>query len=146
MAKRKCPQERQQDGVCGCPSFWRRSKPAPKPNVKKSSPITTVIDSDLHHRERQKREGSVSQAGEMDLSRSKSLAYTESKLMARNPAGQKQNTVQVEAQAQQGGWAKKKKAKANRPVRILVDYDLPSGAERLDWDTDEVRRMVDEIA
>lgn len=32
------------------------------------------------------------------------------------------------------------------PVRILVDYELPCGSERLDWDTDQVRRMVGEIA
>ena len=49
-------------------------------------------------------------------------------------------------QPQEAGWTQKKKAKADRPVRTLVDYDLPTGAERLDWDTDEVRRMVGEIA
>jgi hypothetical protein len=47
---------------------------------------------------------------------------------------------------------KKKKKKKERgeegvkkTVQILVDYDLPSDKRRLDWDTDEVRRMVGEI-
>ena len=64
--------------------------------------------------------------------------------MARNHVGQKQDSAQVNTQARESGWVKRKKAKAL--VQILVDYDLPTGAERLDWDTDEVRRMVGEIA
>lgn len=35
--------------------------------------------------------------------------------------------------------------KEPEPVRCLVDYELPSGVDRLGWDTDEVRRMVGEI-
>jgi hypothetical protein len=64
--------------------------------------------------------------------------------MARKHVGQKQDSAQVNTQARESGWVKRKKAKAL--MRILVDYDLPTGAERLDWDTDEVRRMVGEIA
>jgi len=44
---------------------------------------------------------------------------------------------------------KRKRAKKlveQHPVRILVDYDLPVGVDRLSWDTDEVRRMIGEIA
>jgi hypothetical protein len=66
--------------------------------------------------------------------------------MARKHVGQKQDSAQVNTQARESGWVKRKKAKAKALVRILVDYDLPTGAERLDWDTDEVRRMVGEIA
>ncbi|KAE8853593.1 hypothetical protein HRS9122_00585 [Pyrenophora teres f. teres] len=47
--------------------------------------------------------------------------------------------------------SQKKKKKANKlmrekEVRVLIDYELPSGSDRLSWDTDEVRRMVGEIA
>jgi hypothetical protein len=38
-----------------------------------------------------------------------------------------------------------KKTKKGRKPRVLVDYDLPSGDERLDWDTDEVRLVFGEI-
>jgi len=46
---------------------------------------------------------------------------------------------------------RKKRMKANKPVQkhpvhILVDYELPSGVDRLSWDTDEVRKMIGEIA
>lgn len=157
MAKRKCPKNKQQDGVCGCPSFWRRSKATLTPDVKdlsapgtNTSSVTTVIDSDLHHQKRQKRqkrEGSVFlEAGGMGLSRSKSSTHTGGKLMLREHAGQKQNTAQVNTRAQESGWVKREKAKANTLVRSLVNYDLPTRAERLDWDTGEVRRMVGEIA
>jgi hypothetical protein len=33
----------------------------------------------------------------------------------------------------------------NGEQRVLVEYELPAGEERLDWDTDLVRRMVGEI-
>jgi hypothetical protein len=32
-----------------------------------------------------------------------------------------------------------------KKLRVLVDYELPEGEERLEWDTDEVRLMAGEI-
>jgi hypothetical protein len=153
MTKRKCARKTQQEGVCGCPSFWRRLKPNSKPNIKDSFTPTTkpppdiiVINSesedecDLHLRKRQKREDSALPRAEgVDIPSAKSSTYTDSYFMVREHA------AQVNKQAQESGGVKRKKAKAQTPVKILVDYDLPTGAERLDWDTDEVRRMVGEI-
>lgn len=35
---------------------------------------------------------------------------------------------------------------AKKATQVPVDYSLPSGNERLDWDTDEVRKMAGEIS
>jgi hypothetical protein len=158
MGKRKCPQNKKQDGVCGCPSFWKRSKANPLSNVKdlstpstKLPPDTIVIDSeleddsDLHQRKRQKREHNVfRQDGEVGPARSKLSTYTNSKVLIAKHHGHKQDIAKMNTRAQEKA-AVKEKAKVNMPVRILVDYVLPTGAERLDWDTDEVRRMAGEI-
>ncbi|KAH8627831.1 hypothetical protein IG631_17599 [Alternaria alternata] len=158
MRKRKCPQNKKQDGVCGCPSFWRRSKANPLSNVKdlstpstKLPPDTIVIgseledDGDLHQRKRQKREHNVfRQDGEVGPARSKLSTYTNSKVLIAKHPGHKQDIAKMNTRAQEKA-AVKEKAKVNMPVRILVDYVLPTGAERLDWDTDEVRRMAGEI-
>ncbi|CAN9451720.1 unnamed protein product [Alternaria sp. RS040] len=152
MGKRKCPQNKKQDGVCGCPSFWRRSRANPLSNVKdlstpstKLPPDTIVIDreleddSDLHQRKRQKREYNfLRQDGELIPARLKLSTYTNSKVLIAKHPGDKQDIAKMNTQAQE-------KAKVNTPVRILVDYVLPTDAERLDWDTDEVRRMAGEI-
>lgn len=157
MGKRKC-QNKKQDGVCGCPSFWKRSKANPLSNVKdlstpstKLPPDTIVIDSeleddsDLHQRKRQKREHNVfRQDGEVGPARSKLSTYTNSKVLIAKHHGHKQDIAKMNTRAQEKA-AVKEKAKVNMPVRILVDYVLPTGAERLDWDTDEVRRMAGEI-
>jgi hypothetical protein len=37
------------------------------------------------------------------------------------------------------------KTRGNRKRRVLVDYELPTGDARLDWDTDRVRRLFGEI-
>ena len=158
MGKRKCPQNKKQDGVCGCPSFWRRSKANPLSNVKdlstpstKLPPDTIIIDneledgSDLHQRKRQKREHNVfRQDGEVGPARSKLSKYMNSKVLIAKHPGHKQDIAKMNTRAQEKA-AVKEKAKVNTPVRILVDYVLPTGAERLDWDTDEVRRMAGEI-
>ncbi|CAN9151263.1 hypothetical protein AALT_g3901 [Alternaria alternata] len=158
MGKRKCPQNKKQDGVCGCPSFWRRSKANPLSNVKdlstpstKLPPDTIIIDneledgSDLHQRKRQKREHNVfRQDGEVGPTRPKLSTYTNSKVLIAKHPGHKQDIAKMNTRAQEKA-AVKEKAKVNTPVRILVDYVLPTGAERLDWDTDEVRRMAGEI-
>ncbi|KAG9185294.1 hypothetical protein G6011_07838 [Alternaria panax] len=165
MAKRKCPRTTQQDGVCGCPSFWKRSKAIPirknkgvSTSAVGSSSLITVIHSepeengDLHQRKRQKRENSVvPNVGRMSPLSSKSAGYMESKLVVGKYARQKQNIAKGNTRAHENESVRKEqkakaKAKTNTPVRILVDYDLPTGAERLDWDTDEVRRRVGEIA
>jgi hypothetical protein len=160
MAKRKCPQNPQQDGVCGCPSFWRHLKAPTKSNNKsmctpntKFSPATLFTkndrdeDSDPYDRKRQKREDSVlPQAGVLGLSPSESLAYRSSKLGIGEYDGLKQITAKADRRARKSGSARKKTQMANTHVRMLVDYDLPTGDERLQWDTDEVRRMVGEIA
>ena len=65
-------------------------------------------------------------------------------LLAGGRDGQKQHSTQFNTQVQRSGRATKEDA--NKPGLILVEYDLPTGAQRLDWDTDEVRRMVGEIA
>jgi hypothetical protein len=160
MAKRKCPRNKQQDGVCGCPSFWKRSKASLTSNNNnkkdlstsaKSSFATLVAESErrdscgLCRRKRQKREDSAfPQAGIISPSLSKSLSYMCSGLLVGGCDGKKQQSTQVNTQVQRSGWATKEDA--NKPGRILVEYDLPTGAQRLDWDTDEVRRMVGEIA
>ncbi|RYN16413.1 hypothetical protein AA0112_g12512 [Alternaria arborescens] len=158
MGKRKCPQNKKQDGVCGCPSFWRRSKANPLPNVKDLStsstkllPDTIVIDNeleddgDLHQRKRRKRGHNVfRQDGEVGPARSKLSTYTNSKVLIAKHPGHKQDIAKMSPRAQEKA-AVKEEAKVNTPVRILVEYLLPTGAERLDWDTDEVRRMAGEI-
>jgi hypothetical protein len=64
-------------------------------------------------------------------------------LIVKHP-GHKQDIAKMSTRAQEKA-AVKEEAKVNTPVRILVEYLLPTGAERLDWDTDEVRRMAGEI-
>jgi hypothetical protein len=104
-------------------------------------------DSDLYDRKRQKREDSVlPQAGVLGLSPSESLAYRSSKLGIGEYDGLKQITAKANRRARKGGSARKKRQMVKTPMRMLVDYDLPTGDERLQWDTDEVRRMVGEIA
>jgi hypothetical protein len=44
-----------------------------------------------------------------------------------------------------GGTGMGPKAQGNKKRRILVDYELPRGGGRLDWDTDLVRRLFGEI-
>jgi hypothetical protein len=39
----------------------------------------------------------------------------------------------------------RQKIQANEKTRIVVDYELPEGDVRLDWDTDRVRRLFGEI-
>jgi len=39
-----------------------------------------------------------------------------------------------------------KERKVKKTMQVLVDYELPYDDERLDWDTDEVRRMAEEVA
>ncbi|KAI4926618.1 hypothetical protein J4E85_006912 [Alternaria conjuncta] len=156
-----CPRNPEQDGVCGCPSFWRYLKASAAPNnktmssppTKSSSPILVIIESerdedkDLHHRKRQKREDSViTQTGVIGLSASESQAYMASKYVAGESDRKIQHVMEAARRAQKSRRAEKEKAKPIRPVQILVDYSLPTGPERLDWDTDEVRRMVGEIA
>ncbi|KAI4712646.1 hypothetical protein J4E89_002914 [Alternaria sp. Ai002NY15] len=123
------------------------------PPTKSSSPTLVIIESerdedkDLHHRKRQKREDSViTLTGVIGLSASESQAYMASKYVAGESDRKIQHVMEAARRAQKSRRMEKEKAKAGRPVRTLVDYDLPAGSERLDWDTDEVRRMVGEIA
>jgi len=118
-----------------------------------SSPTLIIIESerdedkDLHHRKRQKREDSVvTQTGVIGLSASESQAYMASKYVAGESDRKIQHVMEAARRAQKSRRMEKEKAKPIRPVRVLVDYSLPAGSERLDWDTDEVRRMVGEIA
>ncbi|KAI4657890.1 uncharacterized protein J4E78_006279 [Alternaria triticimaculans] len=129
------------------------NKTMSSPPTKSSSPILVIIESerdedkDLHHRKRQKREDSViTQTGVIGLSASESQAYMASKYVAGESDRKIQHVMEAARRAQKSRRAEKEKAKPIRPVQILVDYSLPTGSERLDWDTDEVRRMVGEIA
>ncbi|KAI4933870.1 uncharacterized protein J4E92_003539 [Alternaria infectoria] len=129
------------------------NKTVSSPDTKSSSPTLVIIESerdedkDLHHRKRQKREDSViTQAGVIGLSASESQAYMASRYVAAESDRKIRDIMEAARRAQKKSRMEKEKAKPIRPVRILVDYSLPAGSERLDWDTDEVRRMVGEIA
>ena len=80
------------------------------------------------------------------LSASESQAYMASKYVVGESDRKIQHVMEAARRAQKSRRMEKEKAKPIRPVRVLVDYSLPAGSERLDWDTDEVRRMVGEIA
>ncbi|KAH6870708.1 hypothetical protein BKA58DRAFT_182025 [Alternaria rosae] len=159
MAKRRCPQNPHQVGVCGCPSFWRYLKAKPTPDnrtvsssaTKRSSAALIIIDGEPDYdnasQKRQKREDSVvTQTSVIGLSPSESSAYMANKLVVGESDRKMQQAKEAAKCALKSRWMKKETSKKIEPVRILVDYGLPADSERLDWDTDEVRRMIGEIA
>jgi hypothetical protein len=44
------------------------------------------------------------------------------------------------------GWAANLPNHTKVKSRVMVDYELPEGDDRLDWDTDLVRRLYGEIS
>lgn len=160
MAKRKCPRNPHQVGVCGCLSFWRylKAKPTPdnrtvsSPTTKRSSVALIIIidgepDYDNASQKRQKREDNiVTQTSVIGLSPSESSAYIANKLVVGESDRKTQQAQEAAKRALKRSRMKKETLKKIEPVRILVDYGLPADSERLDWDTDEVRRMIGEIA
>lgn len=66
--------------------------------------------------------------------------------------GHSQKTVDTAQLSRKEAKKKKEKKKqrnkkaTKKATQVLVDYILPSGNERLDWDTDEVRKMAGEIS
>ncbi|CAE7024230.1 hypothetical protein PTT_05275 [Pyrenophora teres f. teres 0-1] len=135
--ERFCKLHPSQDGVCGCPNFWKKKQSkhtaeSMTPSVPRGSVCTPTVTKDgdseesvLRARNQKKEEETMPSriSGEGDVMKKKS----------------------------QKKKSQKKKKKANKlmrekEVRVLIDYELPSGSDRLSWDTDEVRRMVGEIA
>ncbi|KAH7090581.1 hypothetical protein FB567DRAFT_520174 [Paraphoma chrysanthemicola] len=51
------------------------------------------------------------------------------------------------AMTQNSGWlSSSEEMSKERVYKVLVDYKLPMGEERLPWDTDYVRRTFGEVA
>ncbi|EMD69164.1 hypothetical protein COCSADRAFT_31925 [Bipolaris sorokiniana ND90Pr] len=64
----------------------------------------------------------------------KTIVEQERKKKRRKRGGRKQRRKEEKKKTEEG--------KVKETMQVLVDYELPYDDERLDWDTDEVRRMV----
>ncbi|XP_014559548.1 hypothetical protein COCVIDRAFT_35326 [Bipolaris victoriae FI3] len=66
------------------------------------------------------------------------IVEQERKKKKRKRGGKKQRRKEEKKRMEEG--------KEKNTMQVLVDYELPDDDDRLDWDTDEVRRMAGEVA
>ncbi|RMZ71063.1 hypothetical protein GMOD_00005560 [Pyrenophora seminiperda CCB06] len=166
--KRSCPLYPFQDGVCGCRSFWGKRKRSnrrsnrgaktmalPVSGDSKSTPII-IADSDseegiLRDRKRQKRDQIMLSGISQGVAMIEWTSQDGGKSLLSGGVRQDGETKKQRKRKKNKEREEETKMKANKPMQqeptsILANHDLPSGADRLSWDTDEVRRMVGEIA
>ncbi|KAF1832134.1 hypothetical protein BDW02DRAFT_600224 [Decorospora gaudefroyi] len=133
MPLRTCAYNKYQDGVCGCPTFWKRKRAKsrhPRPDRPNTSNDDAIRDAFKKVVGKASRHVHVSGPSADPWSRVEGFPY---------------KSMDIGQPRRSSNQPRKKKKKRLRKPKVLVDYDLPSGEERLDWDTDEVRRMVGEI-
>ncbi|KAI2484140.1 hypothetical protein Ptr902_03080 [Pyrenophora tritici-repentis] len=141
--KNSCKLYSFQDGVCGCPIFWKKQES--KPFIKSTK--LSVIGDSVFTRTVNKGGGAKqrilrAQKGKKKKTMPSMIPGKGSAMMSRTQMKKKRK----EANRLMHKKEVHEKEVHKKEVRVLVDYELPSGADRLDWDTDEVRRMAGEIA
>lgn len=152
-----CHQDPNLDGVCGCTSFWQHTSAAlPPANIATESGTVNACALPIRKRQRDANLNASSMQGSAAKRLRLDKCGEEVKVQSGTLGGE---NVGARTNEQMSGKKKKKKRKkrksqlkreaeakqGERAVKILVDYDLPTGDERLNWDTDKVRRMAREI-
>ncbi|KAF2130967.1 hypothetical protein P153DRAFT_287286 [Dothidotthia symphoricarpi CBS 119687] len=139
--KRTCPHRETQDGVCGCPEFWdpieySQDLPKVRPSVARDTSVTLPVPTFTDYKTF-KRQQSVDDAKNMTRSTSNNPQKWRP-LKTNWDDGPRETSLQPQMMARNA------EATQQQPF-VLVDYPLPEGEARLDWDTDLVRRLFGEI-